>query len=114
MLAVSWCQWQTCRGYESPASPIHSHRHLVDSRACASEQTVTKTQVKKDSWGRDQRYSVGKDKDGNPMMKSDRRSSLEGKQSNMAANRDFSGRITPRSPTERSAGVGILFLSEKI
>jgi hypothetical protein len=59
--------------------------------ACASEQTVTKTQVKKDAWGKDERYSVGKDKDGNPMMKSDRRSSMEGKGSNMASNRDFNG-----------------------
>lgn len=59
--------------------------------ACASEQTVTKTQVKKDPWGRDERYSVGKDKDGNPVMKSDRRSSLEGKRSAMAGSKDFNG-----------------------
>lgn len=60
--------------------------------ACASEQTVTKTQVRKDAWGRDERFSVGKDEDGNPMMKSDRRSSLEGKQNNMATSRDFQGK----------------------
>lgn len=60
--------------------------------ACGSEQTVTKTQVKKDAWGNPERFSVGKDKDGNPVMKSDRRSSLEGKRSMMASNRDFSGK----------------------
>jgi len=60
--------------------------------SCGSEQTVTKTQVKKDAWGNDERYTVGKDKDGNPVMKSDRRSQLEGKRNHMDSNRDFSGK----------------------
>lgn len=60
--------------------------------ACATEQEVTKTQVKKDAWGRDVGFSLGKDKDGNPVMKSDRRSSFEGKRSQIAGGRDFSGR----------------------
>jgi hypothetical protein len=60
--------------------------------SCASERTVTKTQVKKDAWGREESFSVGKDEDGNPMMKSDRRSSMEGKQSNVAGSQDFSGK----------------------
>ncbi len=60
--------------------------------ACATEQTITKKQVKTDAWGRAERYTVGKDKDGNPMMKSDRRSSMEGKQSAVAGSRDFSGK----------------------
>ena len=59
--------------------------------SCQSEQTVTKTQVKKDAWGNKENYSVGKDKDGNPMMKSDLRSSMEGKMNHMSSNRDFSG-----------------------
>jgi len=82
--------------------------------ACASEQTTTKTQVKKDEWGRDERYSIGKDKDGNPMMKSDRRSSLEGKQSNMATNRDFSGKdYTKESYRKKRWGGNTLFKSKK-
>ncbi len=59
--------------------------------ACASEQTVTKEQVRTDWRGRPEAFSVGKDKDGNPVMKSDRRSSLEGKRSNIAGSRDFNG-----------------------
>ena len=59
--------------------------------SCATEQTTTKKQVKKDPWGNEERFTVGKDKDGNPVMKSDRRSSMEGKTSHMASNRDFSG-----------------------
>jgi len=59
--------------------------------SCQSEQTVTKTQVKKDAWGNKENYSVGKDKDGNPQMKSDLRSSMEGKTNHMSTNRDFSG-----------------------
>ena len=78
--------------------------------ACASEQTVTKTQVKKDAWGKDERYSVGKDKDGNPMMKSDRRSSMEGKGSNMASNRDFNGEDYSTKSYRKNAGVVIPFL----
>ncbi|BDS08913.1 hypothetical protein NT6N_39530 [Oceaniferula spumae] len=60
--------------------------------SCGSEQTVTKEQVRKDAWGNKETFSVGKDKDGNPMMKSDRRSSMEGKTSHMASNRDFAGK----------------------
>jgi len=60
--------------------------------ACASEQKVTQGQVKKDVWGRDEAYSIGKDEDGNPVMKSDKRSRFENKSSNIASNRDFSGK----------------------
>lgn len=60
--------------------------------ACASETKVTRSQVKKDVWGRDEGYSVGKDEDGNPVMKSDKRSSFENKSSNITSNRDFSGK----------------------
>lgn len=59
--------------------------------ACAKETTVTQSKVKKDVWGNDASYSVGQDEDGNPMMKSDKRSSFENKSSNIASNRDFRG-----------------------
>ncbi|MCP5535586.1 MAG: hypothetical protein H7A51_05035 [Akkermansiaceae bacterium] len=81
--------------------------------ACASEQTVTKTQVKKDAWGRDERYTVGKDKDGNPVMKSDRRSSLEGKQSNIAAGRDFQGKDYSTKSYRKKRWGGNTFFARK-
>ncbi|MBT7960209.1 MAG: hypothetical protein HN759_12850 [Akkermansiaceae bacterium] len=59
--------------------------------ACGSVQTVTKEQVRSDWRGRTESFSVGKDENGNPVMKSDRRSSLEGKRSNIAGSRDFNG-----------------------
>lgn len=62
------------------------------SVSCSSDRTVTKKQVRKDPWNNDETFSVGKDKDGNPVMKSDKRSSLEGKRSHFAGNRDFSGK----------------------
>ncbi|MBT8036770.1 MAG: hypothetical protein KJO21_04420 [Verrucomicrobiae bacterium] len=74
--------------------------------SCASEQTVTKTQVKKDIWGNAERYSVGKDKDGNPVMKSDRRSSLEGKRSQMAGRRDFRGEDYTKDSYRKKRWVG--------
>ena len=52
--------------------------------ACATEQKVTKSQVRTDWRGKEVPFTVGKDKDGNPVMKSERRSSLEGRQSNIA------------------------------
>ncbi|MFK7909527.1 MAG: hypothetical protein AB8F34_02890 [Akkermansiaceae bacterium] len=58
--------------------------------ACATEQTVTKTQVKKDWRGETLPFTVGKDKDGNPVMKSDRRSSFEGRSSNIAGDQSYS------------------------
>ena len=60
--------------------------------SCASKRTVSKSQLRLDPWGNPERFSVGKDKDGNPQIKSDRRSSFEGKTSSMAANQDFSGK----------------------
>lgn len=60
--------------------------------ACSSKRTVTKSQVRKDVWGKPARYSVGKDEDGNPVMKSDLRSSLEGRRNQMVSDRDFSGK----------------------
>lgn len=60
--------------------------------ACGSEQTITKSQVRKDPWGNPERYGIGKDDDGNPVMKSDRRSSFEGKSSHIASGRDFRGK----------------------
>lgn len=65
--------------------------------ACSSDSTVTKTQIKKDVWGNKETFSVGKDADGNPMMKSDKRSSYENTSSNIAANRDFSGKDYTKS-----------------
>ncbi len=59
--------------------------------ACGSVQTVTKEQVRSDWRGRTESFSVGKDENGNPVMKSDRRSSLEGKRSNIAGSREFNG-----------------------
>lgn len=60
--------------------------------SCGSDQTVTKKQVRKDAWGNEESFSVGKDKQGNPMMKSDKRSSMEGKTNHMSSNRDFGGK----------------------
>ncbi len=81
--------------------------------SCASEQTVTKSQVKKDAWGRDESFSVGKDKDGNPMMQSDRRSSLEGKQSSVARGRDFSGKDYSKKSYRKKRWGGNTFFGRK-
>jgi hypothetical protein len=59
--------------------------------ACASETTTTNHKVSKDAWGNDLPFSIGKDEDGNPMMKSEKRSGFENKTSNFASNRDFDG-----------------------
>ena len=59
--------------------------------ACESETTTTKHKVSKDPWGNELPFSIGKDDDGNPMMKSDKRSSFDNKQSNIASGKDFSG-----------------------
>lgn len=78
--------------------------------SCESEQTVTKTQVKKDPWGNNERFTVSKDKDGNPVMKSDRRSSMEGKTSHMASNRDFGGKdYTAKSYRKKRWGGNTIF-----
>lgn len=82
--------------------------------SCASEQTVSKKQVKKDPWGNEERFSVGKDDDGNPVMKSDRRSSLEGKNSHMVANRDFNGKdYTAKSYRKKRWGGNTIFNRKK-
>lgn len=81
--------------------------------ACGSEQTVTKTQVKTDWRGRTEAFSVGKDKDGNPVMKSDRRSSLEGKRSNIASSRDFQGRDYTRKSYRKKRWFGSTFFGKK-
>ncbi|MGB2403137.1 MAG: hypothetical protein ACPIA7_06965 [Akkermansiaceae bacterium] len=66
--------------------------------ACAKKRTITKSQVRVDPWGNPERFSVGKDEAGNPQMKSDLRSSFEGKSSNMISSQDFSGKdYTTRS-----------------
>ena len=65
---------------------------VLVSGACSSQRSETTSQVRKDPWGKPERFSVGKDKDGNPVMKSDLRSGFEGKQSHMASSRDFSGK----------------------
>ncbi len=71
---------------------------LVFLVSCASKRTVTKSQARVDVWGNPERFSVGKDEAGNPQMKSDLRSTFEGKASNMVSNRDFSGKdYTTRS-----------------
>lgn len=60
--------------------------------SCSSKQSVTKAQVRRDAWGKAESFSIGKDKDGNPVMKSDLRSNFEGQQSLMASARDHSGK----------------------
>ena len=65
---------------------------LLFLASCASKRTVTKSKVRSDPWGNAERFSVGKDEAGNPQMKSDLRSTCEGKSSNMIASRDFSGK----------------------
>ena len=59
--------------------------------ACSSERTVTNSQVRKDPWGNPESYAIGKDDDGNPVMKSDLRSGFEGRRSHVASTRDFKG-----------------------
>jgi len=82
--------------------------------ACGTERTVTKTQVRKDPWGREERFSVGKDKDGNPVMKSDRRSSFEGKRNNMVSNRDFNAKdYTKKSYRKKRWGGNTVFRRKK-
>jgi len=82
--------------------------------SCAAEQTVTKEQVRKDAWGKKESFSVGKDKDGNPVMKSDRRSHMEGKTSHMASNRDFSGKdYNKKSYRKKRWGGNTLFGRKK-
>lgn len=82
--------------------------------SCAAEQTVTKEQVRKDAWGKKESFSVGKDKDGNPVMKSDRRSQMEGKTSHMVSNRDFSGKdYTKKSYRKKRWGGNTLFGRKK-
>lgn len=45
--------------------------------SCASEQTVTRSKVDRDEWGKPVTYKVGEDDAGNPQMQSDVRSSFE-------------------------------------
>jgi len=66
--------------------------------------------VRTDAWGNAESFSVGKDKDGNPVMKSDRRSSLEGKVNHMASNRDFNGEdYTKKSYRKKRWGGNTIF-----
>lgn len=75
---------------------------LLSLGACAKKRTVTKSQVRVDPWGNPERFSVGKDEAGNPQMKSDLRSSFEGRSSNMITSEDFSGKdYTTRSYAKR-------------
>lgn len=60
--------------------------------SCASKRTVSQSQVRLDAWGNPERFSLGKDESGNPVMKSDLRSSFEGKTSQLSQSRDFSGK----------------------
>ena len=60
--------------------------------SCASKRTVSQSQVRLDAWGNPERFSLGKDENGNPVMKSDLRSSFEGKTSQLSQSRDFSGK----------------------
>ena len=59
--------------------------------SCASEQVVSLSKVERDAFGRSLNYSVGEDEDGNPVVKSEKRSALEGKKSNLGSRSDFSG-----------------------
>lgn len=60
--------------------------------SCASKRTVSKSQVRVDPWGNPEQFSLGKDAEGNPLMKSDLRSSFEGKTSQLTQGRDFNGK----------------------
>lgn len=60
--------------------------------SCASKRTVSKSQVRVDPWGNPEQFSLGKDAEGNPVMKSDLRSSFEGKTSQLGQSRDFNGK----------------------
>ncbi len=81
--------------------------------ACAAERTVTKKQVKKDVWGRDEKFSVGKDKDGNPVMQSDLRSSMEGKMNYTASGHDFNGRDYTKSSYRKKRWGGNTIFNRK-
>ncbi len=85
---------------------------LVSS--CASEKKVTQSRVRKDPWGHEVPFTVGKDADGNPVMKSDRRSEFENRSSNIARNRDFSGRdYTSKSYRKERWGGNKSFIPKK-
>lgn len=87
--------WQTAATFE-PMKPFGHTAILLALAvllgACATEKTVTKTQVKKDWRGKTVPFTVGKDKDGNPVMKSDRRSSFEGREGYVGGGKKFSGK----------------------
>ncbi|MGB0992873.1 MAG: hypothetical protein ACPG32_10445 [Akkermansiaceae bacterium] len=79
--------------------------------SCASERTVTKSKVKKDAWGKDSGWSMGKDEDGNMVAKSDRRSEFEGRSSSIAGSgRDFGGKdYTKKSYRKKRWGGNTIF-----
>lgn len=81
--------------------------------ACSSETTVTQHKVQKDIWGDDEAFAVGKDADGNPTMKSDKRSSFENKSSNVAMNRDFSGKDYTKNSYRKERWTGKSRFSKK-
>ncbi|MGJ8676974.1 MAG: hypothetical protein ACSHX0_05620 [Akkermansiaceae bacterium] len=75
--------------------------------SCASERTITKSKLEVDAFGNPVNYTVGKDEDGNPMMKSDVRSFYEGDVSNIASQRGkYNGKDYARKSyrTERWGG----------
>ena len=74
---------------------------------------MTKTQVRKDWRGKEVPFTVGKDKDGNPVMKSDRRSSFEGKTSGLVGGRDFQGKDYTKTSYRKKRWFGNTVFSKK-
>ena len=87
---------------------------VVLMSSCASEQTVTQSKARKDAWGNELPFTMGKDADGNPTMNSDKRSQFENKNSNITKNRDFSGKdYTKKSYRKDRWGGNTAFKSKK-
>ena len=77
---------------------------------CATEKKVTEKKLRLDAWGHEESFSVGKDEDGNPKMKSNKRSSFENKKSSIVRNRDFRGEdYTAKSYRKKRWGGNTVF-----
>ncbi len=81
--------------------------------SCATEQTVTKKQVRKDAFGRNLNFRKEKGEDGSIVMKSDKRSSFEGRRSNIVRNRDFSGKNYRKKSYRKERWEGVSHFSKK-
>jgi len=114
VLAVEFDTWQAARVMCKLWPFLHLSIICLILGACASETTTTNQKLSKDVWGNDLPFSIGKDDDGNPMMKSDKRSSFENKTSNLASNRDFSGNdYTKKSYSKDRWGGNTAFARKK-